>query len=226
MPLTDPVWSQALSPEFGKPYFVKLLAFLAKQAAAGKAIYPPKDKVFHALNTCPLDRVRVVILGQDPYHGPGQAHGLSFSVAQGVAQPPSLRNIVKEATACCGTKPTKNGCLTPWAVQGVLLLNTVLTVEKGAPLSHHKKGWEQFTDEVVRLLNRQERTIVFLLWGKPSQQKGAHINRARHRVITCSHPSPLGATKTKEPFTGSRCFARANDMLVKSGQEPIDWNLE
>ena len=171
--------------------------------------------------------MRVVILGQDPYHGPGQAHGLAFSVREGVPQPPSLRNMVKEAESCCGIRPTKSGCLTAWCKQGVLLLNTVLTVERGKAFSHRNRGWETFTDAVIRMLGHRDRPpTVFLLWGKPSQEKGKLVDKSRHRIIQSSHPSPLANTKTNEPFTGSRCFARANDMLIELKRDPVvDWNL-
>ncbi|CAM9518248.1 unnamed protein product [Chrysoparadoxa australica] len=221
-------WEEKLRAETAKPYMKSLATFLSKERLAGKVIYPPQHQVFAAYNACSFEDVKVVIIGQDPYHGPGQAHGLSFSVQPGVKQPPSLRNMVKEAEACCNIRPIKSGCLQKWADQGVLLLNTVLTVEKSKAFSHRSKGWEQFTDATIKLLNnRRDKPVVFLLWGKPAQVKGKGIDKSTHRVICSSHPSPLANTKasTHAPFTGSRCFQKANDALVEFRESPIDWNL-
>lgn len=191
-----------------------------------KTIYPPPQDVFSALRDCAFSSLKVVILGQDPYHGPNQAHGLSFSVRHGVPPPPSLKNIYKEAIADVKIGRPSHGCLSCWSQQGVLLLNTVLTVRKGEPNSHKKQGWEALTDAIIQRINAHAEHVVFLLWGKPAQEKGALVNRTKHLVITSSHPSPLGATKTSEPFIGSKCFSRANAYLVKHGKDPIDWRVE
>eukprot|EP01036_Dinobryon_divergens_P027089 gene27089-35804_t len=204
----EPSWRQRLLPEYTKPYFQRLMAFVGQEIDSGKTIYPPSEDVFTALNLCPFDKTRVVIIGQDPYHGPGQAHGLAFSVRKGVQIPPSLRNMITEH----------------WATQGVLLLNTVLTVRKADANSHQKKGWEEFTDSVVRELGKRK-GLVYLLWGKPAQLKCKGIDSKSNVVITSSHPSPLSAYKTDEAFIGSRCFSRCNAALVAAGQQPIDWNI-
>lgn len=203
-------------------------------------MFPPAEETFSALNWTPIDKVKVVIVGQDPYHGPGQAHGLCFSVKRGVMVPPSLRNIYKELKNDpdvdfprnnAGTLP-KHGCLERWSRQGVLLLNSVLTVKRGFPNSHWKRGWESFTDEVIRALLRKceedDRGLVFLLFGKPAAEKAKAVigSTSKHTVITTSHPSPLAATKTKLPFLGSRCFSRANAALEEVDMEPIDWNVD
>merc|ERR1712232_306960 len=172
------------------------------------------------------DNTRVVIIGQDPYHGPGQANGLAFSVQKGVKIPPSLRNMIKEAMSDVGIKKPVNGCLEPWAEQGVLLLNTVLTVEKASANAHKDLGWETFTDRVIRELNSRKSNLVFMLWGKPAQKKASFVDKKKHHVIMSSHPSPLAATKTNEPFITSKCFSRANKFLTSTGQEPINWELE
>ncbi|CAM9253998.1 unnamed protein product [Ectocarpus sp. 4 AP-2014] len=223
-PFKEEGWATALSRETSKPYFGRLQAFLDKQYAS-KVIYPPRDKLFNAFDSCPLSNVKVVILGQDPYHQPGQAHGLAFSVMKGVMQPPSLRNMIKEAVSCCGITPTKSGNLDSWCSQGVLLLNTVLSVERSKANSHKNQGWETFTDAVVRELNKGNRRLVFLLWGKPSQKKGALIDSSKHRVITCAHPSPLSATRKPDPFIGSECFKKANEALEELGHGGVDWNV-
>lgn len=202
-------------------------------------VYPPPEDVFSALNLIPLDQVKVVIVGQDPYHGPGQGHGLCFSVRKGVRIPPSLNNIYKELSNDPGVNfPTNNqmpthGCLDRWARQGVLLLNAVLTVRRGEANSHKGKGWEDFTDEILKILVRDRREsgkgIVYLLWGKPASKKVESVlgkDNSNQITISSSHPSPLGATKTNSPFIGSRCFSRANEALQKMGQEPIDWNVD
>ncbi|GBG30008.1 Uracil-DNA glycosylase [Hondaea fermentalgiana] len=221
----EPGWQAQLGAEARKPYWRSLDAFLRQEAKAGKQIFPPKSMVFSALELCPFDKVKVVILGQDPYHGPGQAHGLAFSVQEGIAIPPSLRNMYKEAmTDVKISKPT-TGSLVPWAKQGVLLLNTVLTVRKGEANSHKDRGWEKFTDAIIRSLNKNKNGLVFMLWGKHAQKVAAPVDRSKHLVITSSHPSPLGASKTKEPFIGSKCFSRANAYLEKKGKEPINWKI-
>eukprot|EP00903_Cladosiphon_okamuranus_P015649 g14451.t1 len=223
-PIKEKGWATALARETSKPYFSRLQTFLDKQYAS-KTVYPPREKLFNAFESCPLGNVKVVILGQDPYHGPGQAHGLSFSVMEGIKQPPSLRNMIKEAQSCCGIKPTTSGTLDSWCRQGVLLLNTVLSVEASKPNSHKNQGWETFTDAVIRELNSGDRRMVFLLWGKPSQTKGALIDSSKHRVLTCAHPSPLSATRKPDPFIGSQCFKKANEALAELGHGAVDWNV-
>lgn len=199
-----------------------LRAFLQAEKKQGKQIYPPGELIFNALNTTPFDRVKVVILGQDPYHGPGQAHGLSFSVMPGVPAPPSLQNIFKELEADLGIARASHGCLQSWAEQGVLLLNAVLTVEKFKAASHQGKGWERFTDRIVAELNKKREQLVFLLWGSYAQKKGQIIDRDRHLVLQSTHPSPLSAHRG---FLGCRHFSQANAYLEKQGLEPIDWAL-
>lgn len=202
---------------------------------ASKTIYPQPCDVFSALNSVPIDKVKVVIVGQDPYHQPNQGHGLAFSVRKGIQIPPSLRNIYKELlnNENCGfDKIPTHGNLEQWCKQGVLLLNTVLTVRKNEANSHANQGWEYFTDEIIRILVSDKRKkLVFLLWGKPASKKAENIitkygGKGRHTIITTSHPSPLGATKTNSPFIGSKCFSRANDALVKMGENPIDWKID
>lgn len=199
-----------------------LRAFLRAELAAGKTIYPPPAQIFAALDATPFDQVKVVILGQDPYHGPGQAHGLCFSVRPGVPVPPSLQNIFKEIQADLGIAPARHGDLRSWAGQGVLLLNAVLTVEHGRAGAHQGQGWEQFTDAVIDRLNREREGLVFLLWGSPAQAKGRLLDRHRHLVLTAPHPSPLSAHRG---FLGCRHFSQANAWLVARGQAPIDWSL-
>lgn len=227
------LWRQALRRHLSSPQFASLAKFVASERKS-KTIYPPPNDTFSAMNLTPLSEVKVVVVGQDPYHGPGQGHGLAFSVQHGMAIPPSLRNIYKEllnddAVPDFSTKPT-HGYLERWARQGVLMLNSVLTVRKSDANSHAKKGWENFTDEVIRAVDRESgpKGVVFLLWGKPASKKAESVVRrgGRHTVICTSHPSPLGATKTKSPFLGSRCFSRANDALVERGMDPIDWNVD
>lgn len=190
-----------------------------------KIIYPPPQDVFSSLRDCSFSSLKVVILGQDPYHGPNQAHGLSFSVRHGILPPPSLKNIFKEAMSDVKISKPDHGCLSSWSQQGVLLLNTVLTVRKGEPNSHKKQGWENLTDAIIQRINSNASNVVFLLWGKPAQEKGAIINTKNHLVIKSSHPSPLGATKTNAPFIGSKCFSKANAYLVSHGKDPINWNV-
>lgn len=215
-------WLRHLAPEFEKPYMRGLRAFLQSEKAAGVQVFPPGAEIFNAFAHTPLERTRVVILGQDPYHGPGQAHGLCFSVRPGVALPPSLQNIFKELERDLGIPRPQQGCLIPWADQGVLLLNSVLTVAAGRAASHQGKGWETFTDCVVDLVNRECRGVVFMLWGSYAQRKGAAIDRDRHCVLTAPHPSPLSAHRG---FIGCGHFSAANTWLARQGQPPIDWEL-
>ncbi|HEY8386628.1 MAG TPA: uracil-DNA glycosylase [Porticoccaceae bacterium] len=218
----EPGWLGVLGEQFEQPYMHELKAFLQQQKQQGRVIYPPGSLWFNAFNTTPFDKVKVVILGQDPYHGPNQAHGLCFSVLPGVQTPPSLVNIYKELDADLGISPARHGCLTHWAEQGVLLLNATLTVEQGRAGAHQGKGWERFTDVAVHALNEQRENLVFMLWGSHAQKKGSFINRDRHLVLTAPHPSPLSAHRG---FLGCRHFSRTNDYLSKTGQAPIDWRL-
>lgn len=218
----EPSWKAALGTEFDTDYMRNLRDFLRREKAAGKRIFPPGAEIFNALNSTPLDTVKVVIIGQDPYHGPGQAHGLCFSVKPGVAIPPSLQNIYKELHSDVGFKPPAHGCLDAWAAQGVLLLNATLTVESGKAGSHQGKGWEHFTDQIIAVLNAQREGLVFILWGSYAQKKGAGIDRKRHLVLQSPHPSPLSA---RRGFFGNRHFSRANDYLQSRGVTPIDWQL-
>jgi uracil-DNA glycosylase len=215
-------WKAALSAEFDKPYMAKLKTFLQSEKAAGKRIFPKGSEYFHALDLTPLDKVRVVILGQDPYHGEGQAHGLSFSVPPGVRQPPSLINIYKELQNDLGIPPAPHGFLENWAKQGVLLLNSVLTVTMGQAAAHQGQGWEQFTDAVIRAVNDQPNPAVFILWGAYAQKKAAFVDTSRHLVIKSVHPSPLSA---HNGFFGSKPFSKANAFLVSKGYAAIDWKL-
>ncbi len=215
-------WLARLRTEFEQPYMQSLKTFLRAEKDAGKVIFPPGAEMFAAFDHTPLDQVRVVVLGQDPYHGPGQAHGLCFSVRQGVALPPSLVNIYKELHEDLGVPAPQHGCLTHWADQGVLLLNSVLSVERGRAASHQGKGWEQFTDRAIELVNRDCEHVVFMLWGSYAQRKGAVIDEQRHCVLRAPHPSPLSAHRG---FFGCRHFSRANDYLAARGRSPIDWAL-
>jgi uracil-DNA glycosylase len=214
-------WNPLLRDEFAKPYWQDLQAFVATERAAGP-VYPPADHVFAALHQTPYASVKALILGQDPYHGPGQAHGLCFSVQPGVKLPPSLRNIYKELHDDLGIDPPKHGCLDAWTHQGVLLLNTSLTVRGGEAASHQGKGWETFTDEVIRVVNAKDERVVFVLWGASARRKKALIDRSRHAVIESAHPSPLSA---HNGFFGSRPFSRTNEALEAAGRAPIDWHL-
>lgn len=216
-------WKDVLAGEREEPYFKNLLAFLEDERRKGKTIYPPKSDVFNALHFTPFHEVKVVILGQDPYHGPGQAHGLCFSVRPGVPPPPSLQNIFKELKSDCEIATPRHGSLEHWARRGVLLLNTVLTVEAGQPQSHANRGWETFTDRVISLLNEKRRNIVFLLWGSPAQRKGDRIDSRRHHVLKAPHPSPLSAHRG---FLGCRHFSKANALLSAAGLTPIDWTID
>ncbi len=215
-------WLQELEPEFAEQYMRSLRDFLAKEKRSGKVVYPAGKNIFNALNAAPLEKVKVVILGQDPYHGPGQAHGLCFSVPDGVPQPPSLQNILKEIGDDLGLPPPNSGCLQSWAEQGVLLLNAVLTVQQRQAGSHAGKGWEQFTDRVISVLNETRDNLVFMLWGSYAQKKGQFIDSNRHLVLKAPHPSPLSAHRG---FFGCRHFSKANQYLVEHGMDPIDWSL-
>lgn len=216
-------WKAVLQDQFELDYMQSLRRFLLTEKQQGKQIYPAGPDIFNALNSTPFDKVKLVILGQDPYHGPGQAHGLCFSVRPGVAVPPSLQNIYKEIHADLGIAPTRHGCLDAWAAQGVLLLNAVLTVEAGKAAAHQGKGWEIFTDRIISLLNERREHLVFLLWGSYAQRKGAMIDRERHLVLQSPHPSPLSAHRG---FFGNQHFSRGNDYLREHGQTPIDWRVE
>jgi uracil-DNA glycosylase len=218
----DRGWLENLEGEFRQPYMRALAEFLAAEDAAGKTLFPPRRFVFNALNSTPLDNVSVVILGQDPYHGPGQAHGLSFSVRPYVPNPPSLQNIFKELREDVGFSPPDHGCLQTWAEQGVLLLNTVLTVVQGQAGAHQGQGWETFTDRVIDLVNREREGVVFLLWGSHARKKGKSIDRSRHLVLEGPHPSPLSAYRG---FFGSRHFSKSNEWLEQKGRPKIDWTL-
>ncbi|MCB1685780.1 MAG: uracil-DNA glycosylase [Pseudomonadales bacterium] len=217
-------WKEALRPEFEQPYMQELRRFLRAEKQAGKVVYPPGERIFAALDITPLPAVKVVIIGQDPYHGPGQAHGLCFSVLPGVPNPPSLVNVFKEINSEFADGGRRldgsHGCLEPWARQGVLLLNAVLTVERGQAASHQGKGWETFTDAVVQVLNERRDHLVFLLWGSYAQRKGAKLDRSRHCVLSAPHPSPLSAHRG---FFGCNHFRKANDYLESQGVRPIDW---
>lgn len=221
-PRLEASWLQKLGDEFEQPYMAALRDFLRAEKRAGKLIYPPSALWFNAFACTPFDAVRVVVLGQDPYHGPGQAHGLCFSVLPGIAPPPSLQNIFKELHGDLGTPMPRHGCLEHWARQGVLLLNSVLTVEDGRAGAHQGRGWERFTDRVIDLLNREREGLVFLLWGSHAQKKGALIDRQRHLVLQAPHPSPLSAHRG---FLGCRHFSRANAYLQSRGLPAIDWSL-
>ena len=218
----EPTWLALLQSEFELPYMERLRAFLLREKQDGKVIYPASDDWFSAYNTTPFDRVKVVILGQDPYHGPKQAYGLCFSVPPGVKIPPSLLNIYKELESDLGIPHASHGCLKHWAEQGVLLLNATLSVEAGKAGAHQKQGWEEFTDRTVALLNEKREGLVFILWGSYAQKKGAIIDASKHCVIKSPHPSPLSAHRG---FLGSQPFSKANQYLLDHGQTPIDWRL-
>ena len=210
-----------LRGELAKPYWADLQAFVADERRRF-AVYPPADEVFAALHQTPYAAVKAVILGQDPYHGPGQAHGLCFSVRPGVALPPSLRNVYAELESDLGVAPPDHGCLDAWAAQGVLLLNTTLTVRAHQAASHQKHGWETFTDEVIRAVAAKEERVVFILWGASARKKATLIDRSRHAIVESAHPSPLSA---HNGFFGSRPFSRTNAALAEAGREPIDWTI-
>lgn len=217
-------WRNRLEQEISLPYVQDLKLFLQQESDEGKIVYPPKEEVFQAFLETPFEKVKVVIVGQDPYHGKGQAHGLSFSVKETVrVLPPSLKNIFKELCEDVKVPSPKNGCLSPWAKQGVFLLNATLTVREGEPKSHFGKGWERFTDSVIQALADQKRPLVFMLWGKSAQDKveKIHAKEKGHIVLTAAHPSPYSA----ERFFGCRHFSKANEFLIKTGQSPINWSL-
>ncbi len=218
----EPSWKAHLIDEFSKDSMVKLKAFLQHELDRKKIIYPAAKDIFAAFRETPFEKVRVVILGQDPYHGPGQAHGLAFSVQKGVPPPPSLVNIFKELQSDLKIDPPTHGYLKAWAEQGVLLLNSVLTVEAGQAASHQNRGWEIFTDRVIEVLSQEREHLVFVLWGAYAQKKGAKIDRKKHLVIETSHPSPLSAYRG---FLGSKVFSKINAYLIKTSQKPIDWRL-
>ena len=215
-------WLAQLAGEFEQDYMQALRRFLLSEKQAGKRVFPPGEEMFAAFDHTPLDQVKVVILGQDPYHGEGQAHGLCFSVRQGVAIPPSLQNIYKELHADLGFTIPGHGCLTQWADQGVLLLNSVLSVECARAASHQGQGWETFTDRVIEVINREREAVVFMLWGSYAQRKGAVIDARRHCVLKAPHPSPLSAHRG---FFGCRHFSAANRYLESRGEAPVDWQL-
>jgi uracil-DNA glycosylase len=215
-------WLQLLEEEFAAPYMRELSAFLRQRRSEGVEIYPPAPQIFNALEQTPPAAVRVVILGQDPYHNPGQAHGLCFSVGPGVPPPPSLQNIYRELQSDLGLAPPSHGCLLPWARRGVLLLNSVLTVERNQPGSHQGRGWERFTDRIVALLDASQTPRVFMLWGAQAQKKGRGIDGSRHCVLRAPHPSPLSAHRG---FLGCRHFSAANAFLESRGLPPVDWSL-
>jgi uracil-DNA glycosylase len=212
-------WKNVLGEEFEKPYFAQLTEFVRGEYSTG-TIYPPAKLIFNAFDHCPFDKVKVVIIGQDPYHGAGQANGLCFSVNKGIAMPPSLVNIFKEIAADTGKPIPTDGDLTRWSDQGVLLLNATLTVRAGNAGSHQRRGWEEFTDAAIRTLAEKRENIVFILWGSYAQRKGAFIDRGKHLVLTSPHPSPLSAYAG---FFGNHHFTLTNDFLIKNGKEPIDW---
>ncbi|MBR4052532.1 MAG: uracil-DNA glycosylase [Alistipes sp.] len=214
-----PDWKALLEEEFSKPYFEELTRFV-KEEYATRRIYPRGSNIFRAFDKCPLDKLKVVIIGQDPYHGPGQAHGLCFSVDEGVPHPPSLQNIFKEVASDIGTPIPSSGNLDRWAEQGVLLLNSVLTVREHEAASHAGKGWEQFTDAVVRKIAQEKQGVVYLLWGSYAQRKGAMVDPQRNCILKAVHPSPLSAYRG---FLGCKHFSQANDYLLSTGQTPINW---
>lgn len=218
----DASWQALIGEEFNQPYMQSLRDFLKHEKAAGKTIFPPSPLIFNAFNHTPFDKVRVVIIGQDPYHGPGQAHGLSFSVPEGVALPPSLMNIFKEIEADLGIKMSGKGDLTPWADQGILLLNATLTVEMANAGSHQKRGWEEFTDTAIAALNQHRAGLVFVLWGSYAQRKGEMIDSKKHLVLQSPHPSPLSAHRG---FFGNHQFSTINRYLQQRGETPINWRL-
>lgn len=220
----DESWKYNLAEFLLSPKMDALRDFLLQEKQQNKVIYPPSSLIFNALNTTPLNQVKVVIIGQDPYHGPNQAHGLSFSVQRGVALPPSLRNIFHELHTDLGIPVPRHGDLTHWAEQGVLLLNSVLTVQAGQPTSHQKQGWEDFTDHVIDVLNQQREHIVFILWGAYAQRKGQRIDPNKHLILKAAHPSPLAANRGG--FFGCKVFSKSNNYLKQNGIEPIDWQLD
>ncbi len=219
----EPSWKQALRTEFAARYMANLKTFLQQEKDQQKIIYPKWSNVFSAFEVAPIDNVRVVIIGQDPYHGPNQAHGMCFSVLPGIKPPPSLVNIYKELQKDVGFKSVNHGYLLKWAQQGILLLNSVLTVEQGKPNSHQGKGWEKFTDQVILTLNKRDKPIIFLLWGSYAQKKGQHIDDTKHMVLKAAHPSPFSA---HNGFFGCKHFSKTNEILTALGEKPIDWQLD
>lgn len=218
-----PSWQKVLNSEFSKPYMQELQLFLQKQKQEGKTIYPVESEIFTAFSVTPFTNVKVVLVGQDPYHGPDQAHGLSFSVKKGLKLPPSLKNIYKELATDLELPIPQHGYLQSWAEQGVLLLNSVLTVEQAQANSHQGKGWEKLTDEVIHRVNEELESVVFLLWGSYAQKKAAFVDRQKHLVIESVHPSPLSAHRG---FFGTRPFSQINQYLISKGKAPIDWNIQ
>lgn len=219
----EPSWSEALAPEFEKPYFEGIVNFLKEEKAAGKIIYPAGSNIFNAFSLTPFDKVKAVLLGQDPYHGAGQAHGLCFSVQKGIPPPPSLVNMYKELKADLDIDAPAHGFLEAWAKQGLLMLNASLTVEAGKPNSHSKIGWEQFTDAVIKTVSEKKTGIVFILWGRFAQQKEVLIDKSKHFILKAAHPSPFSAYNG---FFGSRPFSQTNSLLEQQGLPGIDWRLE
>lgn len=215
-------WKKVLKDEFTKEYFLQIVTFIKTEKALGKTIYPPGALIFNAFDKTPFDNVKVVLLGQDPYHNPGQAHGLSFSVPDGITKPPSLINIFKELQNDLGIPPPINGNLEKWAMQGVLLLNASLTVRRNEPCSHSKIGWIEFTDAVIKKISSQKKGVIFLLWGKFAQDKQILIDETKHHVLKAAHPSPFSADKG---FFGCKHFSKTNEFLMKEGLQPIDWKL-
>jgi len=218
----EPSWQKALAKELQEPYFTSLIAFLEQEYAGSNDIYPPKEHVFDAFWKTPFSKVRVVIVGQDPYHGKGLAHGLCFSVPRGIKPPPSLKNIFKELGSDVGILPPKHGCLDSWAEQGVFLLNAFMTVKDAHPMSHSKIGWERFTDAVIAALAQKKEPIIFVLWGKFAQDKCGHIVSDSHPILKAAHPSPFSA---HQGFLGCRHFSKINEFLMKQHQKPIGWSL-
>lgn len=223
----DPSWHRVLKDELQKPYMTSLEAFVEMERFSGASVFPPRELVFNAFRMTSFEDVKVVIMGQDPYHGPGQAHGLCFSVPMGIPNPPSLQNIVKELSTDVQVPPPKHGCLLRWAEQGVLLLNATLTVRQGVPMSHHGKGWERFTDAVIECLVKKKDPLIFILWGKSAQEKCRNVianhQQNNHTILTAPHPSPLSA---HQGFFGCRHFSKTNEILIRQGQKPMDWAIE
>lgn len=215
-------WKELLASEFSQAYFQQIVQHLKTERQQGKLIYPPGPFIFTAFNSTPVDQVKVVVLGQDPYHGPGQAHGLCFSVQRGVPPPPSLVNIFKELKADIGLETPTHGDLSAWARQGVFLLNASLTVRAAEPMSHAKIGWARFTDTVIQKLAQEQKNLVFLLWGKFAQEKAALIDANEHQILRAAHPSPLSA---HNGFFGCRHFSKTNEYLIQTGRKPIDWSI-
>lgn len=215
-------WKEALKEEFSRPYFADIVNHLKTEKQLKKIIYPAGPDIFNAFNTTPFDKVKILLLGQDPYHGPRQAHGLCFSVQQGVPPPPSLINIFKELKTDVGVDTPRSGDLTPWAQQGVFLLNASLTVRAGEPMSHAKIGWSIFTDAVIKKLSEKKANLVFMLWGRFAQEKAQFIDEEKHCILRSPHPSPLSASNG---FFGCRHFSKANEYLIKHGIDPVDWKL-